>query len=484
VCHRNGQYQYDAGNRLTSETDTVNGTATTTNYTYDASNQLTSAGNTQYSYDPNGNRTMAGYQTGTGNELQSDGVWDFRYDPEGNLIEKDGISNGLIWKYAWDNANHLLTATEYNASTGAIEEQETNFWDVFGNLIEGLSPGQQGTGGTAPVWADLNGSNQIESRRLYLNAIDGVFARIGSGGGEAWYLSDHLGSLRGLMNNSGTLIDTLAYDAYGNSTSESSPSNGDRFKFASGQFDALTGLELFGRRWYSPADGIWVSQDPLGLQADSNLYRYVGNDPTTAKDPTGLFIGQWLIQKINEIWASREHYILPYQWDLTLPGFNLLFIHFKKSEIGFQIQFSLTTHVLTVSINGAGTGNGRFPFSGIPFVYFTYTARFGISGTLKISDKSFPDHLFEFRIGNNYADGQVYASGGVDLGLRIGTPDMYGVTVYGEGGGSGSISGTIIPPNASLQGYLYAMGVLEFDFGWYSWSRKYEYRWGFSAPLN
>jgi len=136
VCHRNGQYQYDAGNRLTSETDTVNGTATTTNYTYDASNQLTSAGNTQYSYDPNGNRTMAGYQTGTGNELQSDGVWDFRYDPEGNLIEKDGISNGLIWKYAWDNANHLLTATEYNTSTGAIEEQETNFWDVFGNLIE------------------------------------------------------------------------------------------------------------------------------------------------------------------------------------------------------------------------------------------------------------------------------------------------------------------------------------------------------------
>jgi hypothetical protein len=168
----NFQYQYDAGNRLASETDTVNGTSTTIPYTYDASNQLTSAGNTQYSYDPNGNRTMTGYQVGAGNELQSDGVWNFKYDLEGNLIEKDGLSNGLIWKYTWDDANHLLTATEYNASTGAVQEQETNFWDVFGNLIEqdqynastgtttvlklanqivGLSSGQQGTGGKVLV---------------------------------------------------------------------------------------------------------------------------------------------------------------------------------------------------------------------------------------------------------------------------------------------------------------------------------------------
>jgi RHS repeat-associated protein len=248
-------------------------------------------------------------QVGAGNELQSDGVWNFKYDPVGNLIEKDGLSNGLIWKYTWDDANHLLTATEYNASTGAVQEQETNFWDVFGNLIEqdqynastgtttvlklanqivGLSSGQQGTGGTAPVWADLNGGNQIETRRLYLNAIDAVFARIGSGGSVAWYLSDHLGSIRGLMNNSGTLLDTIAYDAYGNITSESSPTSGDRFKFAGGQYDALTGLGLFGRRWYNPADGTWVSQDSLGLSPDSNPYRYVKNDPTTATDPSGL----------------------------------------------------------------------------------------------------------------------------------------------------------------------------------------------------
>jgi RHS repeat-associated protein len=357
----NFQYQYDAGNRLTSETDTVNGTATTTNYTYDASNQLTSAGNTQYSYDPNGNRTMAGYQTGTGNELQSDGVWDFRYDPEGNLIEKDGISNGLIWKYAWDNANHLLTATEYNASTGAIEEQETNFWDVYGNLIEqdqynastggttvvkfaneimGLSLGQQGTGGLAPVWAVLNSNNQVQTRRLYLNTVDTVLARIASGVGEGWYLTDHLGSIRALMNNSGQLIDTITYDAWGNPT-DSNSANGDRFKFDGGQYDALTGLYQFGRREYSPADGNWMSQDPLGLSADSNPYRYADNSPTNAIDPSGeQFFGGMIWGLIQQWWANANNYVVPWRYERKI--IKNLWIVKVGVKFDFTIQYNLT----------------------------------------------------------------------------------------------------------------------------------------------
>lgn len=168
----------------------------------------------------------------------------------------------------------MIQRDQYNTSTG------TTTVTRFANQIVGLSPGQQGTGGTAPVWADLNGSNQIETRRLYLSAIDAVFARFGLDGSEAWYLSDHLGSIRGLMNNSGTLIDTIAYDAYGNITSESSPASGDQFKFASGQYDSMTGLELFGRRYYDLSDGRWTSQDPLGFKAgDTVCIANAGNAP-------------------------------------------------------------------------------------------------------------------------------------------------------------------------------------------------------------
>jgi uncharacterized protein RhaS with RHS repeats len=39
---------------------------------------------------------------------------------------------------------------------------------------------------------------------------------------------------------------------------------------------------------YDPRVGRWLSQDPLGfVPGDTNLYRYVANDPTSAIDPSG-----------------------------------------------------------------------------------------------------------------------------------------------------------------------------------------------------
>jgi hypothetical protein len=42
-------------------------------------------------------------------------------------------------------------------------------------------------------------------------------------------------------------------------------------------------------RWYDSSTGRWISQNPIGFAAgDANLYRYVGNGPTNATDPSGL----------------------------------------------------------------------------------------------------------------------------------------------------------------------------------------------------
>jgi RHS repeat-associated protein len=52
-----------------------------------------------------------------------------------------------------------------------------------------------------------------------------------------------------------------------------------------------TATELYNNRarYYDPATGRPLSQDPLGFNAgDSNLYRYVNNAPTNATDPSGL----------------------------------------------------------------------------------------------------------------------------------------------------------------------------------------------------
>ena len=41
---------------------------------------------------------------------------------------------------------------------------------------------------------------------------------------------------------------------------------------------------------YDPTIGRWTTEDPIAFEGgDANLYRYVGNSPTNATDPTGLF---------------------------------------------------------------------------------------------------------------------------------------------------------------------------------------------------
>ena len=41
-------------------------------------------------------------------------------------------------------------------------------------------------------------------------------------------------------------------------------------------------------RWYDSTVGRWLGQDPIGFAGgDANLYRYVGNGPQNASDPTG-----------------------------------------------------------------------------------------------------------------------------------------------------------------------------------------------------
>ena len=242
---------------------------------------------------------MAGYQTGADNELLSDGTWNYAYDPAGNMISQVGISNGLAWYYTYDNQNHVLTASEY--SGGQLQQQETNSYDVFGNLVEQdeTSGGNttvtkfanqvKNTSGVSQVWADLNATNQIQTRRVYLDAVDAVCARIASNGTEGWYLTDHLGSIGAIMNNSGTVLDHITYDPWGTPT-DSNPSAGDRYKFTGQEFDSVTGQYDYRARCYDAAIGRFTSQDPTGFGGeDMNLYRYCGNSPTLFTDPTGTF---------------------------------------------------------------------------------------------------------------------------------------------------------------------------------------------------
>jgi RHS repeat-associated protein len=306
-------YLYDIDGRLWSETD--NGKTTT--YAYDADSQLLTDGIRGYAYDANGNRAMTGYQTGSDNRMLSDGTWNYVYDNAGNVIKKTNIFTGETWLYGYDNANQM-TAAEHRAGNGTLLMHADYAYDVFGNrLAKSVRTGPFGTpvvtrfayDDQGNLWADLNVNKNLLTRYVGGDESDQLFARIDSSG-VTWMLTDHLGSVRDLMNSSSNIIDHVDYDAYGNTVYEMSPSAGGRFKYAGGELDSETGLYHFGARYYDAVTGRWLREDPKGFAAgDSNLYRYVGNSPTDGTDPSGMQeeTPEQLLKKIEEAYKARDN---------------------------------------------------------------------------------------------------------------------------------------------------------------------------------
>jgi RHS repeat-associated protein len=283
------------GQNGTLITESVNGVGTT--YGYDANNQLTSAGSTSYSYDANGNPTGPGYVIGPDNRLLSDGTWTYSYDAEGNLIKRSKGTSAETWTYGYDNANHLIWVEQRATDGGTLLLRDDFQYDVFGNRIEkdvtqgGSTAVQRFAYLDQNAWADLDGNNQLVTRRVYLDGIDQLVARLSAGGTAAWYLPDREGSVRDITSAAGSIQDTLVYGGFGDLVSESNPSAGDRFGFTGRERDTETELVYFRARYEAPWIGRWISQDPMGFDAgDTNLYRFIANSPTNATDPTGKFL--------------------------------------------------------------------------------------------------------------------------------------------------------------------------------------------------
>ena len=175
------------------------------------------------------------------------------YDHNGNLATKtDGSGN--VWTYSWDYRNRLTSVVEKTGSTTILYEQMT--YDVFNNLI-GVTVGgtlQRSTvfDGNRP-YIDFNGSGTLTMRYL-VNPVAGgqMFGRVSSGGTIGWYLTDMVGSVREIVNGSGTVLDQIDYDPFGNIVNETNSGNGDRFKFQAGEWDSNLKLYRFGARWNDP----------------------------------------------------------------------------------------------------------------------------------------------------------------------------------------------------------------------------------------
>ena len=77
------------------------------------------------------------------------------------------------------------------------------------------------------------------------------------------------------------------YDSFGNLT-VSTGSITNAFRYTGREWDSETSLYYYRARYYDPAIGRFISEDPTGFRAGANFYPYVSGNPLTFNDPTGL----------------------------------------------------------------------------------------------------------------------------------------------------------------------------------------------------
>ncbi len=101
--------------------------------------------------------------------------------------------------------------------------------------------------------------------------------------------SDHQ-SVVGVCDASGNEITGIQYDPWGNQTVLHGGTVMPAFGYKGMYYLPRANLYLTLYRPYSPALGRFLTRDPLGEAAGTNLYRYVNNNPISLSDPLGLFV--------------------------------------------------------------------------------------------------------------------------------------------------------------------------------------------------
>ncbi len=231
-------------------------------------NELLSLEGTSYSYDLNGNQTLS-------KAASEESV--FTYDPLGQLLEVSSAKKKV--QFSYDPLGRRMSKAVYTVTPDGHQEFFREYY---------LYDGQNEIG----AFTTSNESKNLRvlgraAQTVAVEVKDHIFAP----------LIDVQGNIRRLVDLE-TRSTAASYDftAFGEELHDSIK---DRplspWRFASKRQDRELGLIYFGKRYYDPRLGRWLSTDPAGFVDSFNLYQYVLNNPFKYQDPNGENLAGFLL---------------------------------------------------------------------------------------------------------------------------------------------------------------------------------------------
>ncbi len=317
-------YSYDAQGRVAS---LAPGTNAPLAYTFDASGNLTTlpTGATG-TYDDGGELTKSSLSgTTTSYTYNADGQ--LLSAAQGSTTVAQANWNGAGQLTAYDDAAADMTAATYDgaglrasAATSAATQLFT--WNT-----------------TAPVPELL-----MDSENAYIYSTgQAPDEQVSLATGQVSYLNaDSLGSVRGIISSSGTLVAATSYDAWGQPFAAGGLLSYTPFGYAGGYTDP-TGLVYLIDRYYDPSTGQFLSLDP-DVSQTHEPYGYAAGNPVNESDPDGASVppgggysypesspyfqldswqdkeGTWIPVRKGNKKFGYNHYSIPH----ALPGLNII----------------------------------------------------------------------------------------------------------------------------------------------------------------
>jgi RHS repeat-associated protein len=276
-------YLYDPVNRLSSASESGGINPWTQSNGYDRfGNRWASSGAEVGGYPTWVPQSQSEFNAANNRLVTSPSV----YDEVGNL-KADKVSR--LFKYDAENKQ-----VEFNPNVGS--QPVTNyFYDGDGRRVK-----KSENGGTAVTVYVYNVQGQLAAEYT---------TKAVTGSGTSYLTTDHLGSTRIVTDAAGNAKTRHDYLPFGEEISLLSTNYGNRLaipgytstildgptqKFTAKERDSESGLDYFGARYHSAAQGRFTSVDPSRMSAritnpqSFNRYSYTLNRPLVAIDPDGL----------------------------------------------------------------------------------------------------------------------------------------------------------------------------------------------------